>query len=67
MLLQNTLYYQPRFDAFDDFRFLEELEVMSRVATQFMFGATLSVLYDSAPTGVVPTDLRLVSTLRIDL
>jgi hypothetical protein len=68
LLVQNTVYYQPRFDDFEDFRFLEELEVMSRIASQFLFGATLTVLYDSQPpTGVVPADLRLMSMLRLDL
>lgn len=68
LLFQNTVYYQPRFDDFADFRFLEELEVMSRVGAQFLFGATLTVLYDSQPpTGVVPADLRLMSMLRLDL
>jgi len=68
LLFQNTVYYQPRFDDFADFRFLEELEVMSRVGAQPLFGATPSVLYDSQPpTGVVPPDLRLTSMLRLDL
>lgn len=68
LLFQNTVYYQPRFDAFEDFRFLEELEVMSRVGEAFLLGVTLDVLYDSAPpTGVSNTDLRVVSALRVSL
>lgn len=66
LLLQNTLYYQPRFDAFADFRLLEELEALAKVTEVFGLGATLSVLHDSAPpTGVRDTDLRLMSTGRI--
>lgn len=66
LLFQNTVYYQPRFDAFEDFRLLEELEVMSRVTEAFLLGITLDVLYDSAPpTAVNTTDLRLVSALRL--
>lgn len=68
LLFQNTVYYQPRFDAFEDFRFLEELEVMSRVGEAFLLGVTLDVLYDSAPpTSVSNTDLRVVSALRVSL
>ena len=68
LLFQNSVYCQPRFDALQDFRFLEELEVMSRVGEVFMLGATLTVLYDSAPpTGVSDTDLRLVTALRLVL
>lgn len=66
LLLQNTLYYQPRFDTFADFRLLEELEALAKVTDVFGLGATLSVLHDSAPpTGVRATDLRLVSTVRL--
>lgn len=68
LLVQNTLYCQPRFDELGDVRVLEELEVLSRVGTQFLFGATFAVLYDSQPpTAVAPADLRLVSMLRLDL
>lgn len=68
LLAQNTVYVQPRFDAFEDVRVLEELEVLSRLAEQFLFGATLSVLYDAAPpTAVQPVDLRLTSMLRVRL
>jgi hypothetical protein len=66
LLLQNTLYYQPRLDAFTDFRLLEELEVLAKVTEVFGLGTTLSVLHDSAPpTGVRDTDLRLMSTFRL--
>ena len=68
LLLQNTVYYQPRFDAFADFRFLEELEALAAIDTVFGLGATLTVLHDSAPpTGVESTDLRLSSTVRLSL
>ncbi len=66
LLLQNTIYYQPRFDNFSDFRMLEELEVLTKVSEVFAFGVTVGILYDSAPpTGVRPTDLRLLTTARI--
>jgi hypothetical protein len=66
LLLQNTLYYQPRFDSFEDFRLLEELEVLATAGESVRLGVTLSVLYDSSPpSGVLHTDLRLVNMLRL--
>ncbi|MFO0563133.1 MAG: DUF481 domain-containing protein [Polyangiales bacterium] len=68
LLLQNTTYVQPRFDAFADVRVLEELEALAKVTDVFGFGATVSVLYDSAPpTGVREADLRAVTTVRLSL
>ncbi|MDX2262446.1 MAG: DUF481 domain-containing protein, partial [Gemmatimonadales bacterium] len=65
LLVQSATYYQPRFDALDDFRLLEELEVLGRVHEAVALGATFAVLYDSAPpTGVRDTDVRLATTLR---
>ena len=66
LLVQNTLYYQPRMDAFADFRLLDEVEVLAKVTEVFGLGATLGVLHDSAPpSGVQDTDLRLASTVRL--
>ncbi len=68
LLLQNTTYAQPRFDAFADARFLNETEVMAKVAEPFMLGVTVSVLHDTRPPeGVVPTDLRLFAVVRFTL
>lgn len=65
LLLQHTTYAQPRVDAPADVRILDELEALAKVTTVFAFGATLSVLHDSAPpTAVEPTDVRLLSTVR---
>lgn len=66
LLVQNTLYYQPRFDRPSDYRILDELEVLAKVGEPFGLGVTLGVLHDSAPpTGVVKTDLRLTSSVRV--
>jgi len=66
LLLQNTVYYQPRLDDLADLRMLEELEVIAKVGERFGLGATLSVLHDTAPpTGVRRTDLRLLNTIRV--
>ena len=65
LLLQNTTYAQPRFDAFTDARFLNETEVMAKVVDALMIGVTVSVLHDTQPPeGVVPTDLRAFTVLR---
>jgi hypothetical protein len=68
LLAQNTTYAQPRFDRFDDVRVLNETELMVRVADAFLVGVTASVLHDTQPPmGVVPTDLRLLVTVRVSL
>lgn len=68
LLLQNTVYVQPRFDALGDVRVLEEFEVLSKVTEVFGLGLTTSLLYDSAPpTGVRTVDLRLATTIRLSL
>lgn len=65
-LLQNTSYYQPKFDRFVDYRFLNELEAIANVTDVFGFGATLSIQHDNRPpTGVKKTDLRLGNTVRV--
>ena len=68
LLMQNTVYAQPRFDAFGDVRVLEELEVLAKVTDSFALGLTFAVLYDSEPpSGVESTDLRLLNTVRLSL
>ncbi len=65
LLMQNTTYAQPRFDVFADARFLNETELMAKVIDALMLGVTVSVLHDTRPPeGVVPTDLRVFTTLR---
>lgn len=68
LLAQNTLYVQPRFDDLGDFRLLDELEVLVKITDLFAFGATFSVLHDSAPpTGVEGTDIRMLTMVRVSL
>lgn len=65
LLLQNTTYAQPRFDAFADARLLNETEVMVKVVDALMLGVTVSVVHDTQPPeGVVQTDLRALTVLR---
>ncbi len=66
LLIPNTLYVQSRFDAFADFRLLEDLEALMQMTQALGLGVTLSVAHDSAPpSGVHGTDLRLVSSVRL--
>lgn len=66
LLAQNTTYVQPRWDKLGDVRFLDEIELLVKVNQVLGVGATLSVLYDSAPpTGVKTTDTRIASTVTV--
>ncbi len=66
LLAQSTTYLQPRWDKLEDFRFLEEVEVLAKINDSLGFGATFSFLHDSAPpTGVKNTDTRIASNVRV--
>lgn len=66
LLLQNTLYVQPRFDKLSDLRILEELELMFKLTERLGLGLSLSILHDSAPpTAVAPTDIRQSTTFKL--
>lgn len=68
LTVRNIVYFQPRFDAFDDFRLLDELELMANVGETFSLGTSLTLFHDSAPpTAVQRTDLRLASKVRVSL
>ncbi len=68
LLIQNTVFVQPRFDALDDMRLLEELEVMAKLSDEFSFGTTFSLQHDTRPpTGVKRTDARIATTFRLAL
>ncbi len=68
LLLQDSLFVQPRFDAFEDVRVLNDFEVKAKVIDRFTIGTTFSVLHDSRPpTTVKPTDLRLATTVTFAL
>ncbi len=68
LLAQNVVYVQPRIDAPNDLRVLDELEVQAKVTDAFSLGITASLLHDSEPpVGVRDTDLRLLTTARLSL
>lgn len=68
LVAQNTLYVQPRFDAFSDLRLLDELEALVKVTDMLSIAATLGVLHDTEPpTAVKNTDVRLYTTVRLSL
>lgn len=66
VVVRNTLYAQPRFDAFRDFRVLESLQIEARVAPILAFGVELEAQHDNRPPlTVLPTDIHLRSYLRL--
>ncbi|MCB9600152.1 MAG: DUF481 domain-containing protein [Sandaracinus sp.] len=68
LILQNTTYVQPRFDALSDYRVLNELQLLAVVAPSFGSGLTCSVWHDRRPpSGVQRTDVRLLATLQVTL
>ncbi len=61
---QNTVYYQPRFTNFGNFRLLDELSLKAQADKVFSLGISLSLLHDSRPPNTVKkTDLTIASTL----
>lgn len=68
IMIQNTFYLQPRFDAPSDFRLLDELELAVKLTGLLSIGLTTNFLFNSAPpTGVQKSDFRLLNTLRLEL
>jgi hypothetical protein len=66
VVLQNTIYCQPRFDDFSDFRVLEGLDVDVSLGERLSFGIGLEVQYDSdPPQGVENADVRLRNAVRV--
>lgn len=66
LLLQNTVYVQPRLDRFEDIRVLNILDVVVKVSPHLAFGTALSFLHDSEPpTGVKSDDLALRTSIRV--
>lgn len=66
LLLQDALFVQPRLGVLHDVRVLDEVELLAKASDAVSLGTSASVLYDSAPpTGVKPTDGRLLSVLKL--
>lgn len=66
LMVRNTAYVQPRFDAFDDVRVLENLQLEAAVTPVLALGADFLLQYDSdPPQEVVPLDMTLGSYLRL--
>lgn len=62
----NTLYIQPRFDEFSDYRFLSEGEIGVKVIRALELVVTVSVLYDSRPPPTVKKlDTIITNALRV--
>ena len=64
--LVNTVFAQPRFDYFDDFRILNESELQSRISERLLLALSLSLRHDSVPPlGVKMTDLEIRNSITI--
>ena len=60
-----TLYFQPSFEALDDFRILNILGLKSKFTEQFSLSLTFEITHDSAPPqGVEKTDLNYVTSVE---
>jgi hypothetical protein len=67
LIVQNTLYLQPRFDEWSDVRVLDELELTTVSTKHLSLGILFALSHDSAPpTDVRSTDLRAATRLRLD-
>ena len=55
--ITTTLFYQPLFEDFSDFRLLHELKVKFKFTKKFSFFTTWSFLYDSKPAVDVPNNI----------
>ncbi len=64
--LVNTVYIQPRFADFSDYRFLSEGEVSVTVTDALSFVTTVSILYDSRPPPTVKRlDTIITNAVRV--
>lgn len=62
--LANTVYYQPRFDNFQDYRVLNAWTFGAKLSKRFVTGVQLMVRYDSdPPMSVKAADWELLNTL----
>ena len=61
----NSLFVMPSFDDFDDYRLLDEVEVMVGVTQRVALGLSLRLEHDSRPPSTVEeTDVALAGRLR---
>ncbi|MEM1032963.1 MAG: DUF481 domain-containing protein [Myxococcota bacterium] len=68
LLLQATIYVQPRFDDFTDHRVLTQFEGEATVTEVLSLGTQVMQMFDSRPpNGVTRLDLRVLNTLKLTL
>lgn len=64
--LVNTVYVQPRFSDFSDYRLLSEGEISVSVTDALAFVTSVSILYDSRPPPMVKRlDTIITNTVRV--
>ncbi|MFK8001876.1 MAG: DUF481 domain-containing protein [Polyangiales bacterium] len=68
LVISDTLYIQPRFDSFSDFRVLNEFDLQVAINDHFSLGLAVRVRHDSRPPDEVkPTDLQFTNSIRVSL
>jgi len=68
LILQATVYYQPRFDDFHDHRVLTQFESEAVITEILSIGINVTQMYDSRPPNdVTRLDLRMTNTVTLTL
>lgn len=66
LAVANTVYVQPRFDDFSDYRLLDEVAIDIRVTEVLSIGSAIGVAYDSEPpAGVENKDITFEQTFKL--
>lgn len=64
--LSNTLFYQPRFDQFDDYRLSTAAAMVIKASERIAFPITYSLTKDSTPPeGVKAVDSALITSVKL--
>lgn len=68
LILQATIYFQPRFDDFNDHRVLTQFEGEATITEILSLGVNVMQMYDSRPPNdVTRLDLRMTNTVKLTL
>jgi len=69
LILQATIYFQPRFDEFSDHRVLTQFEGEATITEILSVGMNVMQMYDSRPppNGVTRLDFRMTNTVKLTL
>jgi len=57
MIIYSTLYFQPKINSFNDYRFSNETEITFKISKKFFFSNKIEISYDSFPAIGIPNTL----------